>query len=728
MEIKIIGNLTPEVGIAEKYTVEKVLEAFDTEPLTLIPEYTDAEITWSIYVLDANVWRLAKGREQKGKSVEYKFSEISLKFKDIAMIVEAYGKETMIHIKPQPTSQPKITFIELLDENKKTPKKSFTYGNWIIARVHCVGMELRPIVVTLVENDGDKHKLNTKNLKIDTQKKFVKRGFADIKFYLDPMHANLANSKADKGESDEGKFHEYYVTAEIAGKEESRRATLDTHVANPDYVEKKLVVSPTIGFPVREVINSLMMVDMTPQTWWPFKEENCGGKYCIKKGDKNELIREINIRLAGFGGNVPTDEFTERTERMIKQFQRDYMKVPETGRICGNVLNAIDEFQRKYIIHFDDIKCKCKKCKGFGNELYKSVYKRNKPKKEAFHDYEYPGIHRSLVWLIRSIMFYTSVIEKDLGYELKCIFSGYRCWEDNKFNGRSSTNHMGKALDIHFSKNDKKVYKLNQIEEIRDKIILPYTNAQIRWEDIDLFSVEPSRKSYPKEFIATTWIHIDVREFASKYLENIFFVKTIEEINGKNIVELAKQLGFNDTCKCDFNNSNPFNLFKIINRYKENHFTIEDAELSLKKINKKYGKEMARNIEMMYRWECEHFNSGQYKSCGSPGMEVSEGAKGPEYGWNGDLYEKYPEYTPIGLWSEFENKGKSGLGGNTQITDRKKKYIVFPSVDAGMHYVAEFILRHNGNIGRWHSLYDKDVQNNYIRDINSTIPRISNKF
>jgi hypothetical protein len=44
------------------------------------------------------------------------------------------------------------------------------------------------------------------------------------------------------------------------------------------------------------------------------------------------LIREINIRLAGFGGNVPTDEFTDRTEKMVKQFQRDYMKVPETEK------------------------------------------------------------------------------------------------------------------------------------------------------------------------------------------------------------------------------------------------------------------------------------------------------------------------------------------------------------------------------------------------------------
>lgn len=454
---------------------------------------------------------------------------------------------------------------------------------------------------------------------------------------------------------------------------------------------------------------------------------SCGEKFCIKKNDKSELIREINIRLSGFGGNVPTDQFTDRTEKMIKQFQRDYMKVAETGKVCGNVLRAIDEFQTKYVIHFDDIKCKCKKCKGFGNGLYKSVYAKGKPKEEAYHNYEYPGIHRSLVWAIRAIMFYASVKEKDLGYTVRCIFSGYRCWEDNKFNGRSTTNHMGKALDIHFNRKGSKVNELVRIEEIRDKILVPYSKVQIRWKDDNLFSVEPSRKSYPKEFIATTWIHIDVREFGPKYLEDKFFAKTLEETNGKNLVQLAKELGFTDVCKCMSNGSSAPNPSNVIKKSAKNNFTIEDAETALKKINKKYGKEMAKNVEMMYRWECDHFRSGQYINCGAPGMEVSEGAKGPEYGWNGELYEKYPEYTPIGLWSAFENVGKSGKGGNKQVTDTPKKYIMFPSVEAGMHYVAEFILRYNGNIGRWHST-DKTVQKNYIKDIESTIPRISNKF
>lgn len=513
----------------------------------------------------------------------------------------------------------------------------------------------------------------------------------------------------------EGAEQEVYADVEVIQTKQNKQSKIvnvDATVFKPDPIE---------------VTNKVAKIGEKSGEDKKEHKGTCGEKFCIKKNDKSELIREINIRLSGFGGNVPSDQFTERTEKMVKQFQRDYMKVVETGKVCGNVLKAIDEFQSKYIIHFDDIKCKCKKCKGFGNGLYKSVYVKGKPKEEAYHNYEYPGIHRSLVWALRAIMFYTSVKEKDLGYSVRCISSGYRCWEDNKLHGRSSTNHMGKALDIHFNKKNVRVEELTRIEKIRDKIILPYSNAQIRWKDDNVFSIEPSRKSYEKEFISTSWIHIDVREFSSKYLENIFFAKTIVETNGKSIVQLAKDLGFTDVCKCMSNSKQTSTPSNVIKKHKTNSFTIDDAEVALKKINKRYGKEMAKNVEMMYRWECDHFRSGQYINCGAPGMEVSEHSKGPEYGWDGDLYKKFPEFTPVGLWSAYENVGKSGKGGNAQVTNKQKKYIMFPTVEAGMHYVAEFILRHNGNIGRWHSL-DKTKQNNYVKDIQSTIPRISNKF
>ncbi|PAM93837.1 hypothetical protein B4N84_16325 [Flavobacterium sp. IR1] len=559
MKIKIVGNLTPEVGVSEKYTVEKVKEAFDTKPVTIVPEQPDSEIKWNIYVKDAKVWRLANVKEKKGQSVTYKFSEISSKAKDVAMIVEAYGKETLIHIKPQPTSNPKITSIELLNVLKKIPTRKFAYGDSIIARVHCVGMELLPIVVTLWENDGDKQKLKTTNLKIDTQKKFVRRGFADVKFYLNPMHVNLANSKVDKGESDEGKYHEYYVTAEILGKEESRKATLDTHVANPDYVEKKLIVKNEIATkPVMEVINSKMMVDLSnSQSWWPFKEDNCGGKYCIKKGDKNELIREINIRLAGFGGNVPTDEFTERTERMIKQFQRDYMKVPETGKICGNVLNAIDEFCFKWNEQIAEYTCLCKnlnsvtdKCSGFGKGRYNGVYK-TATQIERYHNYERPGIHRSLLWGVSSLRFYLS---KQSIYKYLWKTAGYRCWDHNNSVPRKTTNHMGKAVDIQFSKNGitiqgKRQSNLSLLNEINDNFFAKFLNAKYQWIDgKNNFSIEPIGMNEGQTW---SWIHLDVREFDNEYLDDKYFVKNQEQVSNGSIVELGEKLGFSNTCMCE---------------------------------------------------------------------------------------------------------------------------------------------------------------------------------
>jgi hypothetical protein len=47
---------------------------------------------------------------------------------------------------------------------------------------------------------------------------------------------------------------------------------------------------------------------------------------------------------------VPADEFTERTENMIKQFQYDYINVEETGFVDLQVVQAIDKFQEEYAI------------------------------------------------------------------------------------------------------------------------------------------------------------------------------------------------------------------------------------------------------------------------------------------------------------------------------------------------------------------------------------------
>ncbi|EAN4327045.1 hypothetical protein EG703_05395 [Salmonella enterica] len=143
------------------------------------------------------------------------------------------------------------------------------------------------------------------------------------------------------------------------------------------------------------------------------------------------------------------------------------------------------------------------------------------------------------------------------------------------------------------------------------------------------------------------------------------------------------------------------------------NYTPSDAKEALRTIYKEYGYDMAKTIEQLYRDETGHFQSTQYKRCGAGGMEVSgKNPQPPGYGWNESLFSRHPEYSPIGVWWAFENKGLSGQGGNQQITSRKKGYIIFPSVLAAMEYKVDYINRNGGNWANWHSR-NPTVQEHY---------------
>jgi GH24 family phage-related lysozyme (muramidase) len=61
----------------------------------------------------------------------------------------------------------------------------------------------------------------------------------------------------------------------------------------------------------------------------------------------------------------------------------------------------------------------------------------------------------------------------------------------------------------------------------------------------DIFNLESTKIG------ATSWVHVDVREFQQEFLTKQYFVKNTIELNGKNIVALANELGFKDTCSCN---------------------------------------------------------------------------------------------------------------------------------------------------------------------------------
>jgi hypothetical protein len=275
---------------------------------------------------------------------------------------------------------------------------------------------------------------------------------------------------------------------------------------------------------------------------------SCKGKYCIKLNDKGKLVQELNIRLMGFGGTIPEETFTARTEKAVRQFQQDYMEIAPTGKVCGNTLKALDEFCEKYTEQIKNYICLCNgvsrikdKCDGFGKGQFKGEHSDPQHPSEKNHKYEYPGIHRSLLWGVSAAKFYA---EKKSVYTFDYISAGYRCWAHNNYKGRTSTNHMGKAVDIHYKKNGKATSSSADMEKIRTDVFIKYNGAQLGWDGANRFSLERTSDG------ATTWVHVDVRRFDSVYLEDKFFVKTQAEILGKKIMDLAREEGFSNTCAC----------------------------------------------------------------------------------------------------------------------------------------------------------------------------------
>jgi hypothetical protein len=115
------------------------------------------------------------------------------------------------------------------------------------------------------------------------------------------------------------------------------------------------------------------------------------------------------------------------------------------------------------------------------------------------------------------------------------------------------------------------------------------------------------------------------------------------------------------------------------------------------------------------------FRSLQYQNTGTGCMEVHGPA--PYYGWTPSYFVN----APTGVYSIYENKGLSGAGGNAQVTNRPKQFVIMPSVAAAMMFKANYINGHNGNYARWFST-NPQAQALYRSKIQAIVPRIVNSF
>ena len=266
---------------------------------------------------------------------------------------------------------------------------------------------------------------------------------------------------------------------------------------------------------------------------------------CLKLGDRGALVEELNIRLTGFGGTVqapkPLNEFTSKTEAAVRQFQRDYMDVPETGRVCGRFLKALDDFRTRFPIDLTKMRCPCGHCHGFGNGYTDSRAVGMFSDTAHTHPYpgtEYPGMHRAVLWGLRAALFYTAVKDHDLTYTFLRVSSGYRCWHDNRAHDRRSTNHMGNALDLQFKKGTATTRcEGADVDKLRNKVFVKRLGAQLSWSEDNMVSLETAAQG------ATSWVHMDVREYDTQYKDSRFYAVAQAVADGDPMLDMATREG-----------------------------------------------------------------------------------------------------------------------------------------------------------------------------------------
>lgn len=242
------------------------------------------------------------------------------------------------------------------------------------------------------------------------------------------------------------------------------------------------------------------------------------GDRILSLGTQGDDVEELQLRLAGFRGTLLDGDFGPGTALQVTKFQHDYMRLASpTGTVDGATFRAIDAFADQFPIDFKALRCPCGQCSGFGQGRFKGKYLGN-GKSEAFHLYEYPGIHRMLLWAVRAALFY-------MPQHRFTFSSGYRCGVDNQQHRRNTTNHCGKAVDLDAKLllGEGKREDMLKCHDIRGQLV-ELSNAQIGWGASNRKSLEPDE-------IAPTWVHYDVRSYESKYLDDRFFCKTLVDLD-----------------------------------------------------------------------------------------------------------------------------------------------------------------------------------------------------
>jgi len=673
----VSGNIAPVVG--EEYTYHIAGWYPDTSASERKPD----QVTWELFRKRSDGRFTSTHIKKKGIST-FTFGEGSLG--------HTYRLEGYLHepegggliITPKRNKIPKITKVDLLYVDD-TPGSTFSFMEKLRARAYCTNMFNKEVLFTLWEDDAKGSGHNGSNKAIDTKKSRVnENGVAAAEFML----TKALMQKAMQGEAD-AKQLEFYVTVEYY--KNKKHATDNVEVNNP-FPQPQKPKAPTPSTKPKPTAPPKAKGSPAETKPASKKEEKGIGDRIAEIG--KELWDWFETQGTVIKDKLPTIEKPEgKSPAVVKEQKQEEKEDKEKLIIFPLLVKPENDKENKWG------KTRNWTAKQGANMTTFNAGRDHGKRKHAARDlYTNPlepvvAIADGIVLEVRA--FYCQTNQVSIRHTLK----------------------DGRDFIIRYGELDPKSIKVKKGDEVTQKQELGKTGKLLKY-------VKKTNKYVP----------------LMKIGNDIVFMLHFEHFTGSYGFDVDKSPLSNDTKpysrRGDLIDSlailqegykNSFGKKIEIDHRVEREFTEHDARLALMKIYDLYGKEMAQTIESIYRWECKHFKSKQYKNCGAPGMEVSGDKPAPNYGWDGSLYKEHPEYTPVGLWESFENKGKSGAGGNAQVTDRKKKYIKFPSVEAGMMYIVHFIKRYDGNVGRWHSL-DPTIQQNYKKDIKTAVPRIVNSF
>ena len=158
-------------------------------------------------------------------------------------------------------------------------------------------------------------------------------------------------------------------------------------------------------------------------------------------------------------------------------------------------------------------------------------------------------------------------------------------------------------------------------------------------------------------------------------------------------------------------------IFFLIKFIRSKMSITDQFKAALKKVVAKYGLDIASNVEKIFRLETANFTSGQFKGTFSPGMEKATNTY--PFGWTSlgnSVWKENPQYAPHDFLPFTEN-----------ATGKTKYFIKFPSLEASVMTIAQFLKNVNNNPGRWYSM-EPDLQEEYAAKLSNIKPSLLNEI